>query len=359
MYNYFKKGLAVLTTLAIFATGSLSAGAYYKKYEDKVRITSHSSDTYDYHVNVNYCLDVPASVTLAIYEDEGRRTSTDLVDTIVDEEYRDSGCHTEDWNIYVDKYDDLYYALTVEGMEAYDTYGEDYEAGWIDASPVKVSKKYKKKTSHKYYDRYDRDDRYDRYDRYRQCGDFYDVDDSDFYCEAIEWAADEGIFNGYSDDSFRPEQSINRAEALKVIFEAFGVNVYDRHAYYANFKDVQNYSWYKDYVATAYHWGIANGYSDGTFRPAQAVSRVAALKMLLDTAKEFDGLRLNSQRSNKYSRYNGYRDTQNSADTRWYQQYVDYSYENELSSDEDYFYPDYAMTRGELAYMLYRYFETR
>ena len=354
MHKYIKKTLVVLTTLAIFATGSLSAGAYNRNHEDKVRITSHSSDTYDYHVNLNYCLEVPGSVTLGIYEDEGRKTSTSLMSTIVDGEYRGAGCHTEDWNVYIDKTDELYYALNVVGMSAYDTYGEDYEAGWIQASPIKVSKKSKKKNYYKYddYDRYDYNDRNYDYNHYRECGDFYDVDDNDFYCEAIQWASDEGIFSGYSDDSFRPEQSINRAETLKVVFEALDIDVYNRQAYYSNYKDVQRYSWYYDYVATAYYWGIANGYSDGTFRPQEAVSRVAALKILLDTAKEFDGLRMSNN-----NRYSGYRDTQDTYETRWYQRYVDYAFENELSSNDDFFYPDYAMTRGELAYMLYRYFQ--
>ena len=50
-----------------------------------------------------------------------------------------------------------------------------------------------------------------------------------------------------------------------------------------------------------------------------------------------------------------YVDTPNEPDTKWYLSLVWYAKEHNLTDNQSYFYPDYGMTRGEMADMLYRY----
>ena len=46
---------------------------------------------------------------------------------------------------------------------------------------------------------------------------FSDVSSDSQYYEAIEYLQENGIVEGYADGSFRPNQEVNRAEALKII----------------------------------------------------------------------------------------------------------------------------------------------
>lgn len=50
---------------------------------------------------------------------------------------------------------------------------------------------------------------------------FSDVDENDWYFEAIRGLNYAGLVEGYSDGTFRPNQNITRAEASKLMFEIY------------------------------------------------------------------------------------------------------------------------------------------
>ena len=52
---------------------------------------------------------------------------------------------------------------------------------------------------------------------------FSDVPENAFYKKAIEFLQELGIVNGYADGTFRPNNEVNRAEMLKILFEAAGI----------------------------------------------------------------------------------------------------------------------------------------
>ncbi len=72
---------------------------------------------------------------------------------------------------------------------------------------------------------------------------------------------------------------MNRAELLKILVEGTGVTP-DENTYKNCFSDVST-DWYAKYVCYAKEEGWVSGYPDGTFKPADAVNKVEALKMLL------------------------------------------------------------------------------
>ncbi|EKD47641.1 MAG: S-layer protein sap precursor, partial [uncultured bacterium] len=115
-----------------------------------------------------------------------------------------------------------------------------------------------------------------------ECVLFEDVSENYKYYKAIEYLREEGVVGGYSDGTFRPDQSVSRVEALKMIFEAIDAELSDGSA--LTFPDVDNEEWYVDYVATAKVLGIVDGYPDGTFRPTDPVNKVELLKMLFNAA---------------------------------------------------------------------------
>lgn len=180
------------------------------------------------------------------------------------------------------------------------------------------------------------------------CAYFNDVPENYRYCEAIEWAKGEGIFKGYEDGSFRPEKSISRAEVLKMIFEALDIKTLEKGNLW--FSDVDDSDWFVKYLNSAVSLGVVNGYSDGTFKGNREVSRVEALVMFLNTVTAKDGIILQTDLVG-----DPYLDTPYSESTAWYYEYVRFAKKYELTDNEYMFRPQTAMTRAEMADMLYRF----
>ena len=79
---------------------------------------------------------------------------------------------------------------------------------------------------------------------------------------------------GRDDGLIHPEASITRAEIATIFFRLLTDET--RQAYYAttnNFSDVDSSMWYNTAVSTLANMGIINGYSDGMFRPGNAITR--------------------------------------------------------------------------------------
>lgn len=114
------------------------------------------------------------------------------------------------------------------------------------------------------------------------CAGFKDVSIYGPYCKAIEAMKNLGVFSGYPDGTFRPYQQINRAETTKVILLALDIPT-DSSYYNLGFTDTNNNAWYAPYVRSAKTRGIVQGYPDNSFRPDQTVNRVELLKVFLKT----------------------------------------------------------------------------
>lgn len=105
---------------------------------------------------------------------------------------------------------------------------------------------------------------------------------------ALDFVTYWGMFGGYSDGTFRPEDEVNRAELIKIIVEASFSDeeidscVEDNVGNSANvfFPDVEISKWYAKYVCVAKLNNIVGGYPDGTFKPTEKVSFVEAAKIL-------------------------------------------------------------------------------
>lgn len=146
--------------------------------------------------------------------------------------------------------------------------------------------------------------------------------------DAIRYAQNNGIVEGYEDGIFRPEQEINRAEMIKIVIE---YTVDDAEITGSNcFNDVQD-DWYAKYVCTAKDKGVVVGYPDGNFRPEQTINFVEASKLIV---KGFE--------------YN----TEEDQDI-WYRPYVRYL-SNKRTIPQTIEHLDSVLIRGELAEILYR-----
>ena len=103
------------------------------------------------------------------------------------------------------------------------------------------------------------------------------------YEEAVNVMSEMGIIDGYSDGDFRPQGTLTRQAAAKIIAcmmlgkttaESLGTSA-------APFKDVPAGSSFAGYIAFCVERGLISGYADGTFRPTGTLTGFAFLKMLL------------------------------------------------------------------------------
>lgn len=111
---------------------------------------------------------------------------------------------------------------------------------------------------------------------------FVDVPMGSKYFTSVKHFQDAGIIQGYGDGTFRPDQEATRAEALKIILLSSGKTVTESDI--GNiFPDVGAADWFYEYVKAAKNLEIVEGYNDGNFKPHQTQNIAETLKMILLT----------------------------------------------------------------------------
>lgn len=105
------------------------------------------------------------------------------------------------------------------------------------------------------------------------------------YENAIWYVYNNGIVQGYEDGSYKPDQKINRAELLKIIIESAFGDDYESWIPTTSgqniYTDVPSDQWFYKYVAYGYNEHFIEGYQDGSFRPANNINFVEALKIVM------------------------------------------------------------------------------
>lgn len=110
---------------------------------------------------------------------------------------------------------------------------------------------------------------------------FTDVNRAHANYEAIKYLQEQSIVGGYSDGTFKPGNTVNRVEALKMLMLAFDLEA--GPAGPLPFTDTDDSAWYAGALATALERTIVKGYDDNTFRPSSIVNKAEYLKMLFLT----------------------------------------------------------------------------
>jgi hypothetical protein len=115
---------------------------------------------------------------------------------------------------------------------------------------------------------------------------FSDVPADHAFFAYVETAYSRGLISGYSDGTFRPFNNITRGQVAKVVVLAAGWQLANPAT--STFSDVPADSTYYRYVETAYAKGIISGYGDGTFRPGNSATRgqIAQVTMLAATVQQ-------------------------------------------------------------------------
>lgn len=105
--------------------------------------------------------------------------------------------------------------------------------------------------------------------------------DSHWAKESIIDFVSKGILNGYEDNTFKPDNSITRAEFVKIVNKVFGFSEVGE----VKFTDVNENDWYYNELQIAVNKGYINGYEDNTFRPNNQITRQEAASIISNILK--------------------------------------------------------------------------
>ena len=110
---------------------------------------------------------------------------------------------------------------------------------------------------------------------------FWDVQKDHWAFEYIADLADRGVIKGYDDGSFKPGATVSRAEWAKMMCVAANLVSTDKAVYFTDTKG----HWANTYINAAKKY--ITSYSDGSFRPEQAIVREDVTRSLV-TLRGYD-----------------------------------------------------------------------
>lgn len=160
---------------------------------------------------------------------------------------------------------------------------------------------------------------------------FQDVPTNYPNLDAIAYLKDKGIVKGYTDGNFLPDNTVNRAEFMKILIGGVTTTPKGSNC----FTDVHD-EWFAPYVCEAKSRGVVSGYSDGSFKPGLNINVVEASKMV---TKAFEIKNTTATPTFKQD--------------VWYKPFVE-TLASKSAIPVSIDYPEKKLTRGEMAEMTWR-----
>ena len=119
---------------------------------------------------------------------------------------------------------------------------------------------------------------------------FMDVSTTDWFFEQVCRARAANYISGYEDDTLRPNNEISRQEVAVILSRLLKLNVKENMAAISTFKDADSISqWSKRLVNAVVAGGYMSGYPDQTYQPDRAITRAEAIvtldRAMVGTAK--------------------------------------------------------------------------
>ena len=173
---------------------------------------------------------------------------------------------------------------------------------------------------------------------------FKDMDPLTMENSAVLFLKDRGVITGFADGTFRPNELLTRAQAVKLLMIASRKSpIAIRNA--GIYTDLPDTEWYSPYVLTATIKYLVDGYPDGSFRPNDPVNTAEFLKMMTT----FFGAKTNTPHT--------FTDVKS---TDWFSQYAGLAASYQLFPDRTLsLLPGVQLTRGDTAVALSQYLSTR
>ncbi|MBE6957398.1 MAG: DUF4886 domain-containing protein [Ruminococcaceae bacterium] len=97
-----------------------------------------------------------------------------------------------------------------------------------------------------------------------------DVGANDWYYDAVDYAINNKIMSGYNAYTFGPNDTLNRAMVVQVLYNKEGQPALNGAKH--SFKDVPADQWFNNAVTWGSNKGVVSGYGGGVFKPNDAVT---------------------------------------------------------------------------------------
>ncbi len=116
--------------------------------------------------------------------------------------------------------------------------------------------------------------------------DFNDVTDKDWFSKAVDYVYKNGLMNGTDGKTFSPEVKLSRGMVAQIVYNMEGKPEYKGNSFTDTAKDC----WYYDAVNWAAENGIVKGYSDEIFAGEELITReqLAAILYRYAGYKQYD-----------------------------------------------------------------------
>ena len=114
---------------------------------------------------------------------------------------------------------------------------------------------------------------------------FIDVDENDWFYDAVTYVYSEGMMDGVSDTQFAPNSNLTRGMVVTMLYR---LEDEPRVTGSSGFDDVASGAWYADAVTWAAENGIVNGVSDAEFAPNDNITREQLAAILYRYAEHND-----------------------------------------------------------------------
>ena len=112
---------------------------------------------------------------------------------------------------------------------------------------------------------------------------FTDIAEDKWYSDAVQWAVDNSITEGFTDGTFRPNEFCTRAQVVTFLWRAQGCPTYQDQN--NPFVDIEPGKWYYDAVLWGAENGIVEGFPDKTFRHTVSCTRAQVVTFLYRNEK--------------------------------------------------------------------------
>ncbi|SFG06678.1 Listeria/Bacterioides repeat-containing protein [Desulfotomaculum arcticum] len=112
------------------------------------------------------------------------------------------------------------------------------------------------------------------------------------------------VINGIGGENFAPDKDVTRAEFAAIMVKALGLKAGSGAS---GFDDVKSSDWYSGYIKTAAEYGIISGYANGSFGPADKITREQAMTMIA-RAMKITGLKAELAAGEEEKLLSGYED---------------------------------------------------
>ena len=106
---------------------------------------------------------------------------------------------------------------------------------------------------------------------------YSDVNTGDWFLGAVQYAYDQKIMNGVGNYRFAPNENLTRAQVAQILYAREGKPAVSGEV---KFTDVPKDQWYYNAVLWASQNGVVNGYANGMFRPDSDITREQLARML-------------------------------------------------------------------------------